>query len=298
MTTMQLALIAGALVGMGLAAGVLAFAPTHPALGDFLAHLNPATRVRIAAQPEITSASDRVGVWLMRRLPLTRWLKPPVKELDLLQMPLHRFYARKAIYAGIGLVFPLLFGAGAVLLRIPIPFAIPVAASVAAAIGLSFLPDMEIRSQADQARTEFQHALTAYIDLVAIARNSGAQTRQAMEQAAATGDSWAFARIQEALYDSNLSHRNAWEALRTLAERLDVPGLDDLADIMRLSAEDNAAVYQILRAKASAMRNTMMNDDLAKANAATNQISYPEATLPMLLVVLLGVPVVLSLMGG
>lgn len=297
MTTMQLAILAGALLGAGLAAAMLAFAPTRPALGDFLSHLNNTARHEKAAPVEVADYTDRIGVWLMRHLPVARWLKTPSKDLDLLQVPLHRFYADKAIYAGIGLIFPLLFAIITAVLRIPIPLVFPMAASIGAAAALSLLPDLNIRRRAAEARIEFEHALTAYLDLVAIARNSGAQTRQAMELAANTGESWAFARIREALLDSRFSGRSAWDALRDLAEDLEVTGLADTADIMRLSAEDNAAVYPILRAKASAMRNSMMNTELAEANTATTQMTYPEALLPIIFIILLGAPALIQIIS-
>jgi|LSQX01.1.fsa_nt_gb Flp pilus assembly protein TadB len=295
MTTMQIAILSGVLVGAGLAAALLAVAPTRPALGEFLGHLSPSSRLSRAIPVEVSDYTDRVGVWLVRHVPLSRWIKPPTKDLDLLQIPLHRFYADKAAHAAVGLVFPLLFGVVAAVLHIPIPFVIPAAASLVAAAALSFLPDVNVKRRAAAARVEFAHALTAYLDLVAIARNSGAQTRQAMEVAAANGDSWAFVRIREALLDSKFSGRNPWDALRDLSESLEVTGLADLADIMRLSAEDNAAVYSILRATASSMRNSLMNADLAQANTATTQISYPQALLPLIFMVLLGAPAVIRL---
>ncbi|MBA3019662.1 type II secretion system F family protein [Propionicimonas sp.] len=295
MTTMNLAIFAGLLVGTGLAAALLAFAPTRPALGEFLGQLSPSARLSRTVPIEVSDYTDRVGVWLMRHLPLSLWVKPPTKDLDLLQIPLHRFYADKAAHAAVGLILPLLFGAAATVLRIPIPFVIPAAASLAAAVALSFLPDMDVKRRAAAARVEFAHALSAYLDLVAIARNSGAQTRQAMEVAANTGDSWAFTRIRESLLASKLSGTSPWDALRDLSESLDVPGLSDLADIMRMSAEDNAAVYTTLRATATSMRNSLMNTDLAQANSTTTQISYPAAALALIFTVMLATPAFLRL---
>lgn len=295
MTTMQLAVLSGILLGSGIAAGLMAFAPTRPALADFLGHLNPYTQSNRTSTIEISDYKDRVGAWLMRKAPLTQWLKPPTKDLDLLQIPLHRLYADKAIHAAVGLALPLAVGATLAAIHLPIPLIIPTFASVLLAAALSFLPDMEIKKRAAAARMEFAHALTAYLDLVAIARNSGAQTRQAMEIAAEAGDSWAFTRIRESLIDSKFSGSSPWDALRDLSENLDVAGLSDLADIMRLSAEDNAAVYSILRSTASSMRNSLMNADLAEANTVTTRISYPQALLPLVFMLLLGAPAVMRL---
>lgn len=299
MTAAQFALLAGGLIGLGLALGMLAFAPAYPSLRDYIQHLQAGTRPTSHTTVMANDRTDKIGLWIARHLPvtLTRWLRTPTKELAMLRIPVHRYYAQRAFYGLFGLLYPGLLAALLPILGIHLPIVIPVIACLAIAIAASFLPDLTIRSKAARARREFQEALTAYIDLVAIARNSGAQTRQAMEIAANTGESWAFARIQEELIGSRFSGRSPWLCLRDLAEELDVPGLADLADIMRLSAEDNAAVYLILRNKAAAMRNTITNDELAEANARTENMSYSQGLLPMIFLVLLGAPALMSILG-
>ncbi len=148
MTTMQLAIIAGALIGGGLAAALMAYAPTRPALVDFLGHLSPYSRLSRTSTVEVADYKDRVGVWLIRRTPLTRWVKPPTKDLDLLQIPLHRFYADKAIHAALGLALPLIAGAAFAVVHLPVPFVFPAAAGLVLAAMLSFLPDLDVKSRA------------------------------------------------------------------------------------------------------------------------------------------------------
>jgi hypothetical protein len=83
-----------------------------------------------------------------------------------------------------------------------------------------FLPDYNARDDAKKARVEFARALGAYIDLVALERNSGSGSRQAMEAAAEIGDSWVFRRLGEELARSRWSGQAPWEALHGLADEL------------------------------------------------------------------------------
>lgn len=297
MTTLQLAMIAGALVGLGLATAVLTVAPTHPDLRDFLLRLNTPTQAGPVDTPEAGDYRDRMGVWLMRHLPLTRLLRPPTKELALLRMPLHRFYAEKFSFALVGMVFPTLAAGLLVIFGVDLPFVIPVIVALVAGLGLSFIPDLNVREAAKVARHEFRHALSAYVDLVAIARNSGAQPRQAMEMAARTGDSWVFTRINEELVDSRFSGRTPWDSLTRLADELEIPDLASVADIMRLSAEDNAAVYTTLRDRAASMRNALQSQEAARENEAAERASMPQALLLLVFLVALGTPVFLRAMG-
>lgn len=298
MTITLLSLLAGSLIGLGLAISVLAVAPTHPDLHDYLNRLTLSPPSQAAAAPiDITDYRDRLGLWLMRKLPLTRILTPPQQELALLRTPVHRFYAEKAVYALLGVVLPTIAAALLALIGIRLPLPIPVVAALVLGGVLSFLPDWNVHDDAKAARHEFRHALTAYVDLVAIARNSGAQPRQAMEMAARTGDSWVFARINEELVESRFSGRTPWDSLRALAGDLDLSELSDVADIMRLSAEDNAAVYATLRARAASMRNAVQSVEITRANSVNERMSMPAALLFIVFLAALATPVLLRVAG-
>ena len=123
------------------------------------------------------------------------WGRTPSRELAILRKPLSRFYGEKILFAVVGLAIPPLLTAFFTLLGANLPFVIPVVATVGLAAVMFFLPDYNVRDDARRARAEFSRALGAYIDLVALERNNGAGPRQAMEAAAAVGDSWVFRRL-------------------------------------------------------------------------------------------------------
>lgn len=296
MTAFQLALAAGAIAGLGLALLVWRLAPSEPDLADTLNRLTPENSLLRPPPAPVVTGRDRVGLLLMRHVPALGLIKVPQRELALLRMPLHRFYGEKAIYALLGLVVAPLIAAAFVIFGVHLPIAIPVVASLGLAIAMSFIPNYNVVTDAADARTEFTRALGAYIDLVALERNAGTGPRQALEDAAEVGDSWVFRRIGEELARSRWSGTTPWEALSGLADELNLPDLADLADIMRLSGDEGAAVYQTLRARSAAVRNRILNKELAEANATGERMSMPVAVLAIIFLIILGTPAVLRVL--
>jgi len=178
------------------------------------------------------------------------------------------------------------------------PVLIPAAATIGFAVLMFFLPDYNARDDAKKARGEFARALGAYIDLVALERNSGSGSRQAMEVAAEIGDSWVFRRLGEELARSRWSGQAPWEALHGLAQELGLPELDDLADIMRLSGEEGAQIYTQLRARSASMRAAMLGAELTKANEVGERMSIPMSLLGVIFMAILVAPALLRVMGG
>ena len=153
------------------------------------------------------------------------------------------------------------------------------AASLALAGALWFLPNLNVRDDAKRGRLEFHRALGAYVDLVALERNSGSGPRQAMEAAAGIGHSWVFHRVGEELARSRWSGQAPWDALTTLADEVGVPELADLADIMRLSGEEGAQVYATLRARSTALRTALLTNAQGKANELSERMVVPGSLL-------------------
>ena len=117
-----------------------------------------------------------------------------------------------------------------------------------------------------------------------------------MESAAGIGNTWVFARIGEELSRSRLSGVAPWTALRTLGDDLALPELHDFADIMRLSGEQGAAVYDNLRARADSLRSALLADELAEANATGESMSIPGSTLGIVFMALLIAPALLRML--
>ena len=234
-TTLQIAMIAGALVGLGLSMLVWRFRPAQVDLATALDRLSPDRS--LSAQDEGTveagaaegDARDKLGRWAMRTLPLDSLGAPPYRELALMRIPVHRFYGEKVVFALLGAFIPVMLLTVLSFFGFGLPWIITPLASAGGAVGLFFLPDYNVKDDAKAARKEFGRALASYIDLVALERNSGSGPRQAMEIAANIGDSWVFRRLAEELSRSRWSGLPPWDALRKLSDELGLPELADLA---------------------------------------------------------------------
>jgi hypothetical protein len=297
-TGLQLALLAGALVGLGLVLLTARLIPTEPDLAEALRRLTPTRTPRVERSGSASAGKERIGVWAIRALPPGVWVLTPTRELALLRVPLARFYGDKIVFAFLGLLIPPFLAAFLEFLELGLPLTIPAIASLGLAGVMFFLPNYNAIDEAKKARLEFARALGAYIELVALERNNGSGVRQAMEAAAEIGDSWVFQRLNEELTRSRWSGLPPWEALHTLADELGLPELDDFADIMRLSGEEGASVYANLRARSAAMRTAMLNDEVAQANAVGERMTIPGSLLGVIFMALLVAPSLLRMFSS
>jgi Flp pilus assembly protein TadB len=296
-TGLQLMVLAGGLLGLGVALLVIRLVPAQPDLADALERLTPSRRAP-SATTQAVGGKEKLGLWAMRALPPGLWVRTPRRELALLRIPLARFYGEKLTFAGLGLVIAPLLGWFFDLLGLGFPVAVPAIGSLALAAVMFFLPNYNAVDDARRARLEFTRALGAYIDLVALERNNGAGVRQSMEAAARIGDSWVFTRLGEELTRSRWSGVPPWDALHALADELGLPELDDFADIMRLSGEEGASVYANLRARSAAMRTAMLNDEITEANAVGERMTIPGSLLGVIFMALLVAPSLLRMFSN
>jgi Flp pilus assembly protein TadB len=296
-TGLQLMVLSGGMIGLGVALLVIRLVPAQPDLADALARLTP-SRPTPSANTHAAGGKEKLGLWAMRALPPGLWVRTPRRELALLRISLARFYGEKLTFAGLGLVIGPLLGWFFALLGLGLPVAIPAIGSLALAGAMFFLPNYNAVDDARKARLEFTRALGAYIDLVALERNNGAGVRQSMEAAAQVGDSWVFTRLSEELTRSRWSGLPPWDALHALAEELGLPELDDFADIMRLSGEEGASVYANLRARSAAMRTAMLNDEITEANAVGERMTIPGSLLGVIFMALLVAPSLLRMFSN
>ncbi len=299
-TGLQLALTAGALIGLGVALLVWRLTPADPDLGDALGRLSPehAKRRAVEAMHPASDTRERWGIWAMKTLPAGTWGTIPVQELAILRIPVSRYYGEKIMFALLGLAIPPLLTTFFTLLGARLPIFIPALATVGLATVMFFLPNYNVRDDAKKARAEFSRALGAYIDFVALERNSGAGPRQAMEVAAGVGDSWVFRRLGEELARTRWSGLTPWDALHGLALELGLPELDDLADIMRLSGEEGAQIYRSLRARSAGMRSAMLATEKARANEVGEKMSIPMSLLGVIFLAILVAPALLRVIAG
>lgn len=297
MTGAWIAAVAGALVAGGLVGVAWYLIPARIDLTDAVDRTLTPQRPRPASELPATG-TERVGNWTLRHLPSGLWQRTPIRDLEILRKPVSVFYGEKALVALIGVVVTPLLAWIIGLAGLRPPFVVPVGATIAIAVGLWFVPDLDVRSRAAQARAEFGRALGAYIELVAMERQSGSGTRQALEVAATVGDSWVFTRISQELARSAWAGQTPWDALHALGRQLGLPALGDLSDIMRLGGEEGAQVVTTLRARAEALRTQVRTDAVTHANNTAERLTFPGLVMAALFVATLVGPGVAALFSG
>ena len=298
------AVLAGATVGLGLAVIVRELLPGQPQLAAALDRLTPTRAIPTqpveqepAGDAARTSALEaRVGRIAQRHLTGAPGVRIPTVELALLRIPVARWLGQKVLLGLIGLLFPALFTVMVLAAGSSLPVAVPTLGALALGALMFLLPDLEVRRRAAAAREEFARATSAYLDLTALERSSGAGATQALEQAATVGDSWVFVRLREQLTRARLSGTPPWDGLHELATELALPELSDLANIMRLSGEEGAAVADTLRARSRGLRTALLTKEQTRANEDSERMVIPVALLGLIFLVILGAPAIVRIL--
>lgn len=291
-----LVVLSGAGVGVSIALLIRALIPSVPDLHASLARLDAGTTPAVSPQ-----RGGYFGAWwadhaptLATRLGLGRY----AADLALVGDTPTGLLTRKAGYALLGLVFFPVLTAAMALVGLTLPVVLPVMASLVLGAGLFFTPDLDLTRRASATRQQMRRSVCVYLELVALERAADAGAGEALDRAAAIGDGRAFELIRDALLRAHLGGTAPWVELTRLGEQLRVAELGDVADIMRLSGEDGAAVYTTLTARAASLRTSLLAGDAATANAASEHMVMPVAFLGIAFLALMAYPAFARILFG
>jgi len=266
-----LLVIASATAGLGC---FVAVREVYPAPARLSAALD-----RLASSQDLTSQFPARRRMARRLLAAAPWLPVPAADLQLLGQDTETWAAAKIACGLLGLAVPACLSGLLALAGVGAEWPIPVAVSLAFGAALFMAPDLVTRVNAAEKRADFRHALTSYLDLVALQRGAGAGPTEALEAAADIGDGWAFERIRAALAAARNTGDEPWTALADLARRTGVPELADIADIAGIAGQAGAQVLDTLIARAAAMRAEALATGRAKAGSRTTTMVIPIALL-------------------
>jgi hypothetical protein len=197
---------AGLLAGLGLFLLLRELLPSAPRLDAAVNRLDaPAAAAPVTAAPaggRRAGLAARIGAALP-------WLPSPGTDLALLGQDRESFLASKITCGFVGLATVPVLSALLLAAGHRLPLAVPVLASLVLGGALFLAPDLVTKINAAEKRADFRHALTSYLDLVALERGAGAAPTEALEAAAALGGGWAFQRIAAALGAARRARRPA-----------------------------------------------------------------------------------------
>lgn len=284
--------------GVSAAAGILAvinsLKPFRPQLADALNRIET-VKVPLA---DHSAGQNKVAHVLRRILPENiPFLAIPYKDLALARISVEKYLSEKVNYAIGGFVVPLLL---AILLSVAgvLQLAPVVVVLVSLILGVVcyFAPDAQVKRTAALARVEFTRAVAAFVELVAAERRRGVPSGHALMAASMCANSWVFQLIRQELTLADMSGITAWDALEQLSLRMGVPELAQTAQIVRLSAQDGASIYEALRARGKALRFELLTTDQAEANRDSEKMQIPIAILSLIVVGIMITPMLQSLL--
>ena len=236
----------------------------------------------------------RLGLSLAAAAP---WVPVPATDLRLLGQDPAEWLAAKVSYAVLGLALVPGLSAALGLAGRSLPWTVPAGATLAIGTALFCLPDLVTRLNAKERRADFRHALSSYLDLVALERGAGAGPTEALEAAAEIGGGWAFERIGAALDEARKASRPPWDGLARLAAEIGVSELSDLAEIAGVAGQEGARILATLNARAESMRAQALAATKAQAGARSTTMVLPIALLAGGFLVLLIFPDFYRLFG-
>ncbi|MDU1203724.1 MAG: hypothetical protein E7A06_12360 [Clostridiales bacterium] len=290
-----LALILGSLAGAGLYLLIRAALPAQPALSAALENLTNTNDATALTKAPAIGLEDHLGMWTERLATQLPGVVAPHKDLAVINWSSRKFYAQKGTAALLGLLFPVIITCFTFIFGISFPFPLTVGMSLILAVVFFFLPDIEVRQRAAKQRMHYAKVTAAYVDFVALSRLGGAAATQAMRDAALVGDNELFLRIRQMVERSRLRGTSAWGDMKELGEELGVKELNEIADIMRLSGEEGASIWNNLRSHARSMRNAHLRDEQGNANVASERMTLPLVVLATAFIGLLLTPSLLTL---
>lgn len=271
---------------------VSAIWPPRPSLADALVRLHTPGQPRPVFVPSTASTSSlvvRAGRTLLRRVRVSVLADDDtLRDVAIVARPLEVYAGTCATGAIVGLALgPASWG----LIQVSgeqLSVLVPVWVTLAGALFGFFVPRLVLRAEATKARSDFRHALSAYLDVLVLLLAAGEGPEGAMESAARAGNGPAFIELRRATVQARLSGEPIWDLLDQLGRRIGVVELSEIASAGILAGERGAAVRRSLMAKARALRTTSLSADEAQARSRSQQLFLP--------IVLMGVGFMLFLL--
>jgi len=286
-------LLAGAGLGLGLALVVSGLTPARPDLAGALARVMGPASGFPAGQPPGPLES------LGRAIGLGHLITPSIATDLRLVGRSESSHVVRCLTAAIesALLVPALLAVLA-LANISVSFALPAGLLVALGAGGALLPNAVLASEARVRRRGFNHALSAFLDLVAVNLAAGRGVEGALDTAAGAGQGWAFGEIRHALYRAKVMGDTPWSGLDHLGEEIGVADLRELAASVSLAGDNGAKVRTSLAAKAQSLRVKGLAEVEAAAQSASERMSLPVILLLCGFVLFIGFPAIARVLEG
>jgi tight adherence protein C len=301
---MTLAIVCGAVAGLGLFLFSFALTPRRASLARQLAAFDAVRPARASSWSRTTSEKEsefsrRLGQALATFCAEQGWEFPSLRaNLALIGKSFENYLATKMLLAVFGLLFAPILLAVAVVSGLHVSFVIPVWVGLVLAAAFFFLPDLELKQKVEKRRRDFRHAIGAFLDLVAMNLSGGRGVPEALMAASEIGTGWAMWRIRDALVNARITAQTPWQALGALGEEVRVDELRDLSAALSLVAEDGAKVRESLATRAASLRRRELADLQGQAGERSQSMLVAQMLLCAAFLIFLVYPAVQTLLGA
>lgn len=289
----------GALFGTGVLLIGTGFSPARPSLDAALQRIHQPRHHRTIGEPGSASMwTHLVGDPLVATPFGSAVQRKMARELRVANVNLQALIAKIVLALLVGAAWAPAVAGLMVLGGVRVGWIIPAWASIGLGLCGALLPLLGLRGEAARKRQAFRHALSCFLDLVAVRLAGGAGVDSALTQSAGSGHGWAFAELRQALDEARLMGEPPWTGLARLGDELGIPELVELAASASLAGSEGARVRTSLGAKARSIRTRGLADAEAAAQSASERMSLPVVLLMVGFVAFLGYPAVMQVLTG
>lgn len=174
------------------------------------------------------------------------------------------------------------------------PWLLPAAGAVGALAGWVLAVEV-LHDQAAKARRTLALSLAAWTQMSALMIRAGIKDEQAMRRAAAAGNHWTFLMLAAALDRAVASQQELWSGLDDLGHAVDLTEIRQLAAELRLTETAGGTPTEALLARADALRQDELANQLTAAKAARLKQDIVLGALGIVLVLYVIYPTVRTL---
>lgn len=252
--------------------------PAPPPLADALERLHSTGSVTAKRIPSTMPTDSLVVNWgrrVLDRVNSDGFIDDKVAaDLAVVRRPAEMYAGTCALAALAGAVLGPITWFLVALAGTRLPVIVPLWLGASGMAAGAIAPRFILRAEAKQARSDFRHALGAYLDILVLllAANHGAEG--AMREAALAGNGPAFMELRRATTRAQYSGA-VWDALDELGERIDLVELREIASAGTLAGERGAAVRKSLVAKARSLRSSSLSAAESTARARSQAMFGP-----------------------
>jgi tight adherence protein C len=219
-------------------------------------------------------------------------------RLALSNVLLEDLVTRCIVYAGVGLIVPIVMWMVLTAAGVHLPLLISVGAVGFSGIGASLLPITKLNADAKRGMQLAKKVICSFLDLVVLGLAGGMGIESALLAAAQLGENVVSRRLLAALSLARDTGTPPWEALARLGDTLGIDELGELAATVGLAGMEGAKIRSTLAARAATIRRHELANAEAEANALTERLFIPGAFLLVGFLLFIGYPAFSRIASG